>query len=329
MRCTRPIKAGYTLSGSLTFSNKLADQSILGFEFECRKCLPCRLNIAREKAIRAVHEASQHDENIFLTLTYAPEHLKSPELQYIDFQLFMKSLRELHNRGITDPDLKKQRTISYMVTGEYGEKNKRPHWHAIIFNYRPTDQKYFRTSDREEPIYTSETLTKLWGHGSIEYGSVTIDSAGYTARYSAKKLTHGKDHEHCYHPIHKTSSRRALGRSWIEKHYAHTFAHGFIVLPNGAKSKIPRYYVDWAKKHKPEIWLHYVTKIRPEIMALSEQKERENQNYYESEMLNYYDMHRHYPGQKHRRCDRPLTRSKIEQTILEQKFKQLQERLKL
>ena len=75
---------------------------------------------------------------------------------------------------------------------------------------------------------------------NFEFGSVTLESAGYVARYAAKKLAHGKDDEHDYHPIHRTSCKRAIGRSWIEKYYQHTFDHGLVVLPNGQKSKIPR-----------------------------------------------------------------------------------------
>ena len=35
-----------------------------------------------------------HENNIFLTLTYDNDHLTSNKLVYLDFQLFMKSLRE-------------------------------------------------------------------------------------------------------------------------------------------------------------------------------------------------------------------------------------------
>lgn len=319
MHCIRPIKAGFTTSGDITFSNKKADKTQVGFEFECRKCLPCRLNLAREKAIRSYHESKMHKNSIFLTLTYNEESLKSPKLQYIDFQLFMKSLREKITRGITDKELKDSLKISYMVTGEYGELNKRPHWHAIIFNYSPEDSKYKYTTDRGEHVYTSQTLSTLWNRGNIEFGTVTLESAGYVARYAAKKLTHGKDHEHDYHPIHKTSSKRALGRSWIEKYYEHTFNHGFVVLPNGQKSKIPRYYTDWLKKNKPDKYVEYISNKRQEIIekaSLDSRKER----------LNYISECMTYRGDG---APRPLTRSKIEEIILKQKFKKLQERLKL
>ena len=130
MRCIRPLKASQNSDGDIVYTSRKSEPGLVGFEFECRKCLACRLNIAREKAVRAVHEAKMHSDNIFLTLTYDEAHLASDRLIYEDFQLFMKRLREKENRD-------KEQKITYMVTGEYGDKNKRPHWHALIFNYRP------------------------------------------------------------------------------------------------------------------------------------------------------------------------------------------------
>lgn len=318
MQCINPIPAGFTASGSLTFKKSEASREIEGFKLECRKCLPCRLNLAREKAIRVYHESKTHLDSIFLTLTYDEEHLVSPVLQYRDFQLFMKKLREHVTRDVTDPELKKELAISYMVTGEYGEKNKRPHWHAIIFNYRPKDEKKDRETSLGHEVYKSEFLRSLWGKGAIEYGSVTLESANYVARYAAKKLVHGNDEDHEYHPIHKTSSRRAIGRSWIEKHWKHTFAHGFVVLPNGSTTKIPRYYVDWLKKHRPTEWETYVTTKRLELQTAAQTKARKEELEYLSDLCN----------QRHER-PRPIEKNKVRLTILRQKFKILQEKLKL
>lgn len=319
MRCLNPIKAGFHKSGSgITFKPRDNHPELEGFELECRKCLPCRLNIAREKAVRALHESKMHEDNIFLTLTYDEQNLKSPKLQYRDFQLFMYSLREKRTRHIKDKDLKKKFSISYMVTGEYGEKNKRPHWHAIIFNYRPTDAKHKYTTELGEDVFTSEEISNLWKKGNIEFGSVTLESASYVARYAAKKLVHGHDQDHDYHPIHKTSSKNGIGRTWIEKYYAHAFSHGLIVLPNGQTTKIPRYYVDWAKKHKPEVWQLYVTEKRLEIQLEAQRRTREEEIKYLIELLNAQ-----HGG------PRPITRKKVKLTILNQKFKKLQEHLKI
>lgn len=317
MQCIRPIKAGYNSAGDLVYRNTGWSNELVGLQFECRKCLPCRLNIAREKAIRCWHESKCHDDSIFLTLTYDDAHLASPRLQYIDFQLFMKSLREFRVRKITDPDLRKKFYIPMMVTGEYGELNKRPHWHALLFNYRPIDAVYKYTTDRGDKVWSSEEISSLWSKGSVEFGSVTIDSAGYVARYAAKKLVHGKDGEHDFNPIHKTSSRHAIGRSWIERHWRHCFHNGFVVLPDGSQSKIPRYYVDWLAKEKPDEWLRYVTGIRQTIIDESVAKSRREELEYLSSVL----------GAPERSF--PLDRKQVKVRVLQTKFKRLQERLKL
>lgn len=277
-----------------------------------RKCLPCRLNIAREKALRCIHEASTHEENIFLTLTYSDEHLLSPKLQYKDWQDFAKRLRYTTSNKIT-----------YMVTGEYGDKNKRPHWHAIIFNYRPPDAKYYLSTDRGDKIHTSSLIDELWAKNDSrttpsQIGEVTIDSAGYVARYAAKKLTHGLDGTHDYNPIHKTSSKRAIGRTWIEQNYKHAFENGYCVLQNGQITKIPRYYVDWAKIHQPKYWEYYVTQVRPNIHQQTLAKARKEELEFLSNAMNYTGDAKY-----------PLTRAKVKETILKSKFKRLQERLKL
>lgn len=303
MRCIRPLKAGFDRDGDITYSSKKRDPALVSFEFECRKCLPCRLNIAREKAVRCYHESKMHEENIFLTLTYNEESLESPRLIYQHFQKFMKDLR-----------YREDKKIPFMVTGEYGDKNKRPHWHALLFNYSPLDSKYKYSTDRDERVYSSEFLENLWGRGIAEHGSVTLDSAGYVARYAAKKLVHGNDQDHDYHPIHKTSSRYGLGRTWIEANYLHTFENGMVILPNGQLSKIPRYYVDWAKKHHPHLWEYYVTEVRPRIMIQAEIKEME-------ELKLYIKNRDETPW--------AVTRANIKLRILEQKFKKLQEHLKL
>lgn len=311
MQCIRPIKASQNNDGDIVYSSKKATPGLVGFQFECRKCLPCRLNIAREKATRAVHEAKMHEDNIFLTLTYKPESLNSQWLIYEDFQNFMKRLRYTENRDKYNP-------ITYMVTGEYGDENKRPHWHALIFNYRPEDATKLYTTDRGDTLFTSKTLETLWPHGKHDFGEITMDSAGYVARYAAKKLVHGKDQDHDYHPIHKTSSRRAIGRSWIEKNFKHVFAMGCITLQDGQKLKIPRYYLDWCKKHEPETYRKYVTTKRQDIIDTVVKKNRKEEIEYISACLN-----------KKGGVGPPRPRNQVKLTILESKFKKLQENLKL
>lgn len=301
MQCVRPLVAGFDINGNVTFSQKEASKLTEGFKVPCRKCLPCRLNTAREKAIRAYHESSLHDDNIFLTLTYDEDHLESPWLDYSHFQRFMKRLRHKSNNP-----------MSYMVTGEYGDANKRPHWHAIIFGYRPTDAKVAGGNSRGESYYTSREIESCWKYGFHNFGDVTMESASYVARYGAKKLVHGKDQDHCYHPIHHTSTKHGLGKEWIKKNYRFVFTNGFCLLPNGEKTKIPRYYVDWVKKEKPGLYHYYVTKVQPRIIRDAIRKEAADIEEY----MNNPNM-------------RAKRKSDVRLTILESKFKRLQEQLKL
>eukprot|EP01043_Picozoa_sp_COSAG02_P068353 COSAG02_NODE_11317_length_1749_cov_1.025455_4_plen_67_part_01 len=66
-----------------------------------------------------------HEKSCFITLTFSPEELNkrgNPDsLDVRDFQLFMKRLRKKH-----------QHKIRFFNCGEYGEKNQRPHYHALI-----------------------------------------------------------------------------------------------------------------------------------------------------------------------------------------------------
>jgi len=323
MKCIRPIKASQNSDGDLVYNIKKAIPGLVPWEFPCRKCLPCRLNIAREKAIRATHEAKMHEDNIFLTLTYDDAHIGDNKLNYLDFQLFMKRLREKVTRNVTDKELKDKLHIGYMVTGEYGEQTKRQHWHAILFNYHPNDAKLKYQSKTGDLVFTSETLQKLWGKGSIEFGTVTMDSASYVARYAAKKLIHGKDEEHDYHPIHKTSSKHAIGKKWIEKHWKHTFTHGYVVLPNGEKASIPRYYVDWLKKNKEHEYEKYITTVREHSIKKAETKARKEEIEYLTSVMDR--MSRWNNGE----YTPPITKAKVKLTILNSKFKQLQQHLKL
>ena len=146
MQCINPIRANQALDGSITFDPKNAIPGLVPFSNECRKCLPCRLNNGRDKAIRAWHESQLHPENIFITLTYSDEHLKSPKLNYEDFYEFMEKLRSWVKSSPNSP-YHPDHKIDRMVTGEYGDKNKRPHWHAIIFNMTFPDGKEERPND--------------------------------------------------------------------------------------------------------------------------------------------------------------------------------------
>jgi len=310
MRCTSPKTVGFKSDGkTLCWSPKNYSKEYPTFQLPCSKCISCRLEYARQWAQRCVHEASMYENNSFITLTYNDENLGDNKLNYKDFQDFMKRLRS------KEPHLE----ISYFVTGEYGEKSKRKHWHAIIFNWEPPDKIHQFTTDRGDRVFTSSLLDSLWGHGETKTGAVTIESAGYTARYSAKKLVHGKDQNHDYTPISKKSSKHAIGKRWLEKHWEDVFNHGYIINADGVKSGVPRYYEKWLKRERPGHWRHYRTKTKEELLLrlIKEEEETSKQEF----DINWERLNQGKSKQ--------ITRNETRAQILKQKFDQLQQLLKL
>lgn len=280
---------------TLSWSPKKYNKEYATFQLPCGKCISCRLEYARSVSIRCVHEAQMYQNNSFVTLTYTDENLKSQKLVYKDFQDFAKRLRsftfnEMLNKMFPNLPQKQQRTlwrslpierrkeingqtkIPLLVTGEYGDKEKRPHWHALLFNWRPNDLDYKYSNHRGDQVFSSKILTDLWGQGIAELGSITLESAGYCARYATKKLMHGRDGQHDYEPVSKRSSKLGIGKSWIEKYHTDVFNYGYVVLSDGTQAPIPRYYEKWYKKNHPELWKQYLVTTKIKIQKEAQEK---------------------------------------------------------
>lgn len=256
-----------------------------------------------------------HEKNCFITLTYSDEHLKSPKLVYEDWQNFMKKLRKLQN----DP-------MRVMVVGEYGEKNKRPHWHALVFNWQPSDMRYYRRNDRGDELYTSATLDSLWGRNDAlkrpnEVGSVTFQSAGYVARYNAKKLVHGKDGEHDFTPKFEPSRKYAIGRSWLEKNWPDAFHLGQIALKDGNTCGIPRYYERWLNENHPAEFRRYVTEVKTKKWLFGYEKSEKEKIQLLAQLEERRAQGKHWLH--------PPSKQDVMRAIQKQRFQMLQDHLKL
>lgn len=227
-------------------------------------------------AIRMAHEAqlcADGHGSCFVTLTYrdpiecTPDQVEGKHhipddwnLKKRDVQLFLKRLRKEFS----------DRKIRYYHCGEYGyrcihgldlKKVKcpmcnvgRPHYHACLFNVRFDDLESFSTSrSTGEPIYTSKKLESLWKKGFVQVGDLTVQSAGYTARYCLKKVT-GKPQEEHYtrieldgtitklEPEYATMSN-GIGKEWYEKYKGDVFPSNQVPVPGEEPyPQVPRYY---------------------------------------------------------------------------------------
>ncbi|WNK14282.1 MAG: replication initiator protein [Microvirus sp.] len=227
-------------------------------QIPCGKCIGCRLDRSPQWATRLQHEGQFYDKKCFITLTYAPEHLpEGGSLQIRDLQLFFKRLRSAitgRGSGAWTPPLAIPRRLRYLACGEYGDQFLRPHYHAILFGVDFTEDRrlYGMSRNGQHERYTSERLTKIWGMGRSEIGSVTTSSTGYVARYTMKKVYGERAEEHYQgrKPEFLVCSQ-GIGLDWFLK-YKDTDLYADMCVIKTAKGysqvRVPAYY----DKKQPE-----------------------------------------------------------------------------
>ena len=188
----------------------------------CGKCPACKKRRVDNWCFRLMQEEKVSTSAHFVTLTYDTDHVPISDngfmtLQKRDFQLFMKRLRKLSSN-----------VLRYYVAGEYGTQNKRPHYHAILFNLEDTD-----------------FLRQAWGLGDIHIGNVSGDSVAYTMKYIDKgvfKPAHQRDDRQCEFSL----MSKGLGISYLSdsivKYHKADISRLFVTRFGGHKSSLPRYY---------------------------------------------------------------------------------------
>lgn len=261
MPCYKPVKAFYgdkLLSGkrAIVFSSAQA-QSCLELKLPCGVCVGCRLERARQWAMRCMDEAALYDRNCFVTLTFNDKHLPlNRSLDVYIFQNFMKRLRKFATG----------RLVRYFHCGEYGPKLGRPHYHCLLFNWDFDDRVFYKNTDSGEPIYTSKTLDGLWGFGYSSVADVTFGSAAYVARYHLKKVGGVVSDDHyvnprtgeCLSPEYVTMSRGCkargtggIGRGWYDKFKSDVYPNDIRVI-KGVDTKPARFYDSLYELDDPE-----------------------------------------------------------------------------
>ncbi len=213
----------------------------------CGNCVGCRAEQGRQWAVRMMHESRMHQSSVFVTLTLDEEHLnEKSELSAKDFSGFVKSLRKTQ-----------ERPLSYFGCGEYGERNLRPHYHALLFGVDFLDRVSCVDGNGRD-FWKSQTLTDVWGRGLAELGTVTMASASYVAGYIRKKVK-AKDAiranpltgELLEPEFARMSLRPAIARRWIERWWTDVYPRDFVVI-DGVEAKPPRYYDKFMDLEDPE-----------------------------------------------------------------------------
>lgn len=173
--------------------------------------------------LRCQLELQRHDRAGFATLTYDDDNVPDT-LEKRDLQLFFKRLRK-----------NAVRPIRYFACGEYGERNKRPHYHAVLFGLDERDR---------------DLLHDSWGLGRTQTVNVTAAAIAYTAGYTAKKQGFRKGLnvdekidvatgiiQKWQHPFLQMSRRPGIG-AWARQH-ANSWR--LFAVMDGNKMPVPRY----------------------------------------------------------------------------------------
>lgn len=204
--------------------------------FDCGRCIFCRKKKSLELARRCVLHSSNYNDNCFLTLTYdEKQEGYTPEASYRDIQLFKKRLRK-------HVQTKYNKKIEIFNVLEFG-KNKKKHFHLIVFNYCPTDLEIFSAKNSIN-IYTSQQLSKLWTYGYHTIGNVSIASALYQSQYMDKDTKNGNT----LSQYKSKSYHSGIGKPYFLKNYKQILLLGYIPFQN-QKMPIPRYFLKIADKH--------------------------------------------------------------------------------
>lgn len=140
---------------------------------------------------RLTLEATAHQHNSFVTLTYSEANLvysiqaRAPTLIPNDLKNWLYRLREAI----------KPTRIRFYAAGEYGDARERPHYHAILFGLKGCAYGKSRYADGKtiDCCYACDLIRDTWQKGIIECQPMAPEHAGYIAGYVMKKMTSKHD----------------------------------------------------------------------------------------------------------------------------------------
>lgn len=230
-----------------------------------------------------------HTSNSYVTLTYEDRYL--PDDYSIDVrhhQLFMKRVRKRYG------------PVRFFLCGEYGDINRRPHYHALLFGMEFNDLIPWSRNASGDDVFISPSLTDTWGLGHCTVGDVTFQSAAYVARYVMKKRS-GEDAEAHYTTVHPLTGevvvqrpeyvamsrggrtgQGGIGAAWLEKFRTDVYPSDFIVI-NGRRVRPPRWYDAVLERDDPKLFREM--KRRRKVRAIAQKADNTSRRLRVKEMV--------------------------------------------
>ncbi len=292
--CTRPVdawrlKTQYWIDSkkgpSLLFKNPCSTK-FDHIPTPCRNCIRCIKNRTMGRALQlSCEQQTTEGSSYFITPTYDEQNIpQGYTLQKKHFVDFTKRLR-IHAVRSNSP-YKKSR---FELCAEYGEKTFRPHGHYCLFNYEINDLDLW-TSNNTYETYTSETINKIWGKGSVKIGELSTACCLYVAQHVDKKINNATpihlrqfiyQHPHPLAgyvipeppdreiidkstgeikiitgriPEYSTRSNRpGIGYEWFKRFGLTDLIHDTLIGTDYQEHKPPEYFYNLIKKYDPQL----------------------------------------------------------------------------
>lgn len=143
-----------------------------GLKTPCRQCWQCRENRINDWVGRCIAEKETSLATVAVTLTYGGgDTAQSRFLRKSDMTAFFKALR---NDG---------HKVRYFMTGEYGSKKGRAHWHVVLF----------WQSKLPHVEFGKNITVPWWPHGLTFWQEGSTPGIRYVMKYINKE-DHDPDH---------------------------------------------------------------------------------------------------------------------------------------
>jgi len=232
----------------------------------CGRCPNCKLRRVNSWVFRLMQEEKISSSSHFITLTYNTDTVPISKngfmtLKKSDFQNFMKRLRKLTPGS----------TLRYYAVGEYGTQNKRPHYHAIVFNCPNPD------------LYSEAWSLDGLQLGTVHVGTVTGDSVAYTMKYIDKlsqKRLHDRDDRIPEFPL----MSKGLGSNYLSNavvgYHKADLTRLYVTKEGGHRIALPRYYRQ--KIYNDDEQRKQLMYVQDSMLKLESEEKREYERLYAS-----------------------------------------------
>lgn len=257
----------------------------------CGNCLQCRIAKRRDLTVQQILEASMHQWNWFLTLTYDEEHLPANgSLVKEHLSAFCESMRHYCKS--------RNEKFRFFACGEYGDKYGRPHYHLSVFGLSPdclgldinsrydtrtwlfNRGRFVPTSNTCKDsngnlVWFSNVVANRWPYGDHKIYLANVNTFQYVAGYVTKKLSgdeRKKFEQSGKINIFTKQSRPSIGFPWYSVHYDDIMKefdgklyHDFIAT-SSFDWRIPRIMMKWHERRLSPLQYRQIGLIRSKDM---------------------------------------------------------------